>query len=560
MRLLFLLATFVAAAALPAPLYAASLPSKDTVARYADQMLTENYTQDSPGATVIVARGDQVLFRGARGMSDVEHATPLKPGDLLDIGSITKQFTAAGLLKLVEAGKVSLDDPLSKFIKDCPGGNTITVLELLNHTSGVKDYSDTPGPQNKPLTIKEAIDSFKNEKPDFAPGKNWAYDNSGYLLISAVIEAVSGVPWHVYLQKTLFDPLGLAHTRYSGDPAVAAGQMHGYKLVNGKPMPAPLVSQTRSYGDGALISNVDDLLKWNRALHEGHVLHRATYREMITPVGAAAAEQYGLGISHTTLRGHDMLGHSGHISGYSAYLLYLPQSATTVAILQNMDRDARVTDPEENARKLAAFAIGKPYPAPQPIAVDAATLRQAEGAYGTDPPGPRAGSHQGRRLLRVADGGLTIARTADYRFALIPLGPDTFQSTDGLDRIDLVRNPAGVATAIRFFPRGEGEGQLLPLQDGSKPNPQIALPPDAQTNLTGSYLVEGMEARAFMENGLLKLELVGQDNSAATLLAESPRKFFAAEVDAAVEFTPAEGKAQSLTVHQSGENIVFQRK
>ena len=559
MRALFLIVALVVAAALPAATNATTKPSKADVARYAERLLAENYPKDGPGAAVIVARGDEVLFRGARGMGDVEHVTPLSADDMFDVASITKQFAAAGLLKLVEAGKVSLDDPLSKFIKDYPGGDGITVLELLNHTSGVKNYTDDgdlDAATGNKMTTLQMVDTFKNQKPEFAPGTSWAYNNSGYLLVGAVIEAASGMPWHAYLQQTLFRPLGLTHTGLGADPVVAARQVHGYTVIERKVMRARLISLTAA--NGALVSTVDDLLKWNRALHEGRVLTQDSYRRMITPVGKAMPEQYGFGLYHTTLRGREMIGHSGLISGFRAYLLYLPQTRISVAVLQNKDPVAGV-GPAEIARRLAALAIGEAYSAVTPIAMDAATLRQAEGVYGTDPPGSSYARVQSARLLRVIGGKLTIAHTGGDRSDLMPVAVDTFESTDSLDRLRLERDAAGVVTAVRFFPWGEGDGLLFARTSGPTAwPPLVTLPRPALERVAGTYLAGGMELRVFLDGEQLKAEVVGQ--ASTVLWAESADKFLVAVADATVEFSPTKGAPQMAALHEGNDVIEFKRK
>jgi D-alanyl-D-alanine carboxypeptidase len=559
MRLVLLLVAIASTSGIVDPLSAAHLASRAEVSRYANRLLTDNYGVTAPGAAVIVARGDRILFRGARGVADVQHGTPLTADALFDIGSVSKQFAAAGLLKLVEAGKLSLNDPLSKFVKNFPGGDRISVLELLNHTSGVKNYSDDPSLKGKALSIAQAINSFKNEKVDFAPGEGWAYDNSGYVLVGAVIEAASGMPWQRYLQQALFDPLHLAHTGTVADPQMIAQRVHGYVIANGKPVPVPPTAETQPFPDGAIVSNVDDLLKWNLALHEGRVLRSATYRTMITPVGKAKAEQYGFGLVHTTLRGHEMIGHSGWVSGFTAYLLYLPQSRISVAMLQNTDRDPHVPDLRVNARKIAAFAIGEPYREPTPIAVNVAALHEAEGAFGVDPPGPRFGSIQARRVLRVVEGALTIAQTGGQRSQLTPLGQDTFQDSAGFDRIQLIRDHRGTVSGLSFFPWGEGRGQLLAREAGSQPAAPIALPADAQSDLLGDYMFNGIAFRVYLKDGHLIGEFGGDPSNTAVLFAETPRKFFAAEVDATALFVPQSGPAQSMILDQGGERMEFKR-
>ena len=559
MRSLFLIGALAAAGALSISLHAAAPASKADVARYAEQLLADNYAKDAPGAAVIIARGDEVLFRGARGMGDIEHATPLSADDMFDIASITKQFAAAGLLKQVEAGKVSLDDSLSKFVKDYPGGDAITVLELLNHTSGVKNFTDDgdmDAATGNKLTTLQLVDTFKNQKPEFAPGTSWAYNNSGYLLVGAVIEAASGMPWHAYLQQTLFRPLGLTHTGLGADPAIAARQVHGYSVIDGKVTPARLISLTAA--NGALVSTVDDLLKWNRALHEGRVLRRDSYLRMITPVGKAVPEQYGFGVYHTTLRGREMIGHSGLISGFRAYLLYLPQSRISVAVLQNKDLVVGV-GPAEIARRLAAFAIGAAYSPVMPIVVDAAALRQAEGVYGTDPPGSSYARVQSARLLRVIGGKLTIARTGGDRSELIPVAVDTFQSGDSLDRLRLERDADGAVIALRFFPWGEGEGLSFARTNGPTAWPALlTLPRAALERVAGTYSAGGMDMRVFLDGEQLKAEVVGQ--ASTVLLAESADKFLVAVADAAVEFRPAKGTPQVAALHQGNDVIEFKRK
>ena len=290
-------------------------------AREIDALLVRSFPEDAPGVAVLVARGDTVIYRSARGRADIEAGVPLKPEDRFRIGSVTKQFAAAGVLKLVEAGKVKLDDPLSKYVPGYPDGDKITVLQLLNHTSGVKSYTGIPGhmagPIRNDLTTAQLIDVFKDHPVDFAPGMQWAYNNSGYVLVGAVIEAASGQPWHEYLRTAFFEPLGMRDTGYGHDPAVIAKQVNGYTHDGTKPVPAMPLSLTQPHAAGALVSNVDDLLRWNRALHEGRVLKSETYRRMITPEGKAVDARYGFGLGADTVRGQPQLQHGGGIFGFS---------------------------------------------------------------------------------------------------------------------------------------------------------------------------------------------------------------------------------------------------
>ena len=188
----------------------ADLPNKTQLSAYAEQMLADAYPADGPGAAVLIARGDEVLYRGARGLASVELKVPLSADHAFRIGSVTKQFAAAGLLKLIDAGKVSLDDRLTKFLPEFPNGANITVRQLLDHTSGVKSYTGIPGVMDGPirldLSTAALVATFQDQPVDFAPGAGWAYNNSGYVLVGAVIEAASGKAWHAHLTESILAP------------------------------------------------------------------------------------------------------------------------------------------------------------------------------------------------------------------------------------------------------------------------------------------------------------------------------------------------------------------
>jgi D-alanyl-D-alanine carboxypeptidase len=555
MRLHALLFALAVASLCTSPLHAAP-PKGGEIADYARQLLVDSYPANGPGAAVIVARGQQVLFRGARGESNLAPAKALSAGDLFEIGSITKQFTAAGVLKLVQAGKLSLDDPLSKYVKDYPGGDNITIRELLNHTSGIKDYTQMSGwadtPLQRELTTAQLIETFKNEKTDFAPGTDWRYDSSGYVLLGAVIESVTGMPWHAYLRQALFQPLGLKHTGYGDDPAFVGQRVHGYVLSDGKIVPSKPISLSQASAAGALVSNVDDLLKWTWALHAGRVIPHALYEQMITPTGKAVAGHYGFGIDHDVLRGTDMLQHGGSIFGTNSSLLYLPQYKLTVAVLNNQEGEAsRSNDAETVARRIAAFAIGKPYPQPKAIAVDPAMLKAYEGVYRID--------DANTRVVRVVNGTLTSQRTGGPRYALIPIAKDVFLFDGLLSRLTFDRNAAGAVAGMHYFLNDEGDGQAATRTDTPLPPDRVAitLPRAALERVVGNYRADGMGLRVFIAGDALQAQLEGQP--AAELFAASADSFFLTVVDATLTFEPSQGTPQSVALHQGNETIKFER-
>jgi D-alanyl-D-alanine carboxypeptidase len=535
---------------------AAAPPSQGDVARFANELMMRTYRSDAPGGVVLVARGDTVLFRAARGEADIEGNVPLRPDSVFRIGSVTKQFAAAGVLKLVEAGKVGLDDPLSKYVSNYPGGERITVRQLLNHTSGVKSYTRLrgymDGPVQRDLTTAQMIDVFQNEPADFAPGADWAYSNSGYVLVGAVIEAASGMPWHAYLDQVLFKPLGMRHTGYGHDPKFVAMQVRPYSYDGDTVIPAKPISMTQPHAAGALVSNVDDLFTWNRALHEGRVLKDTNYVQMVTPTGAAAKPNinYGFGIFGTKVRTHKALHHGGGIFGFTSSLMYVPGEDITIVVLENDDTDGTADVADGLAKKIAAFALGEPYPEPRAIAIDASALKEAEGVY-RFPDGVT-------RTLRVVEGKLTAQRDQRPRAALTPIGRDDFLYEDGFNRLKLERDGGKIAR-MRLFPNGDGDGEVGARTNEPLPAEPtgVTLPRAALERLTGTYGKDDMAMKIFIEGETLKAQLPGQPP--VTLRATSPTMFQVVEADATLEFAAGDGPSAQVTLRQGGRTIVLPR-
>ncbi|GHA84144.1 serine hydrolase domain-containing protein [Cognatilysobacter bugurensis] len=455
------LTTLALVSALSTSTWAAE-PAVEDFGAYAESLLGQAYPADGPGAAVLVVKGDKVLFRGARGEANVEADVPLTADSTFQIASVTKQFAAAALLTLADEGKVALGDPLSKYLPDYPGGDAITIEQLLDHTSGIKNFTAIEGAMegavSRELTTQQLVDYFKHHTPDFQPGAGWKYNNSGYVLVGAVIEAVTHKPWHAYVEDALLDPHGLDDTGYAADATIAPAVVAGYTHVDGRPVaPSVQFHLTQAHAAGALASTVDDLADWNRALHSGRVLKPTTYNRMVTPTGRGKEGDYGFGIGRGSVRGQEVLEHSGRMYGYMSRLLYLPDSQTTVVVLHNSDSPGDRGHPDTVARRLAAAAIGKPYPLVVPVELGSDALRVYEGVYRVD--------DESTRTLRVVDGVLTAQRSGSEPLPLIPVGSDTFYYQGSFTYFTLERDEAGALVAMRFFADGEGVGDLAPRVD-----------------------------------------------------------------------------------------------
>ncbi|WP_333606663.1 serine hydrolase domain-containing protein [Arsukibacterium sp.] len=540
-----------------AVLAADTLPNAEAVSRYADQLLQQHLPEpEGPGLAVLVARGDELLFKQAYGQASIELGVPLSPQHKFRIGSVTKQIAATALLTLIDQGKAALHDPLSKYLPDYPNADAITLLQLLNHTSGVKSYTGIAGyMQNdirRQLSTAELIGVFKDLPVDFAPAADFRYNNSGYVLLGAVIEAISGTSWHQYITEHLLQGHQLSNIVYPAEQTLIPGMAGGYSLRPGQQvtLAAPL-SMTQPHAAGALVADVEALWQWNRLLHGGKLLKEATYQQMITPTGAAANNEgsYGFGIISGQLRGMQELQHGGGIHGFVSLLVYLPQPEISIVMLRNSDGPG--PDLSYLSRKIAAFAAGNPYPEYPPVTLTTAQLNSVTGIYsmGAD-----------SRTLKVRDGQLFSTRAGGRPFPLIPQGNDSFGFTNSVTRLVVQRDATGRATSLSMFYDGDGTAEIWQRTADVALKTEISLSQQQQLALVGDYASDQLQLKIFQQqsgDGLL-VQVSGQP--AFELKAASARSLYLTVVDATLEFSPAEGQAQQLTLQQGAGRFVLTRQ
>jgi D-alanyl-D-alanine carboxypeptidase len=455
MRMSLLSWRLVVVVALSAGTAAASLRSEGTIAQAAQGVLDRAVRPDGPGAAILIARGDQVVFRAARGRAEIELDVPLSPDHVFRIASVTKIFTAASIMKLAEVGKLSLDDALARYLPDIPNAEHITIRQLLNHTAGISDVATRPqpGPGRRDLDSATRVAEIGTRAPRFAPGTSWSYSNAGYILLGAVIEKVTGEPWHATLQTQFLQPLGLTRTRYGDLLSLIPGRAAGY-TTDGRPRAvrnADFVSASIPDSAGALVSTVDDLLRWVRALATGRAIGRASFEQMVSPTPLAVSDRYGLGVYIWQVRGETMVGHTGQIPGFASVVGYLPERDITVIALGNDDSfDARLM-----GRRLAAIALGKPYPDVVAVLPSEAELQSLEGKYRIDENTVRTLFVKGRTLYsqRGTGSALLMQVTADKRLYYDP---------DLLSYFVPVRDAAGQVIRLDYYRDGEGSAQPLP--------------------------------------------------------------------------------------------------
>lgn len=412
-----------------------------SVADAAGALVAAAFNANEPGGTAIVVKDGKTVYRGAVGMASMELGVPLRPDSILRIGSVTKQFTSAAVMMLVEQGKVSLQDEITKFFPDYPTrGRHITVEHLLTHTSGIKSYTGLPAWRaawGRDFTTPELIDFFKNEPMDFEPGEKYLYNNSAYFLLGALIEKVSGTPYAEFVAKNIFAPLGMKRTRYGDTGPLLEGRAQGYAREAAVYANAPFLSMSQPGAAGGLVSTVDDLAAWDAAVSAGKLLGASSWQRIFTPYRLKSGKStgYGFGWQIGTFEGRAVYEHGGGIHGFSAYVIRLPEDHVYVAVLSNCGN----ANTGGLARKLAALAAGKPLVDPPAVTLPALALTEYAGVYQFDD----------LKLVVKAGESLVVQPPPPAPVAyLVPMGKDQFFVRDSFSRFTFERNAAGRITGV----------------------------------------------------------------------------------------------------------------
>lgn len=422
------------------------------------------------GISVAIAEGDKILLAKGYGFADVENEIPATEHTVYRLGSVTKQFTAAAIMQLVEKGKVSLDDPITKFLPDYPmevtappapdltknssnfpsspaKGRRITVEHLLHHTSGIKNYTALGKKfgdvSRKALSHDELINLFKDEPLDFEPGEKWNYSNSGYYLLGVIVEKASGDSYENYLKKNVFGPLGLEATYYLSEKPIVKHRAEGYERERKALVNDEFLDMSIPYAAGSLGSTVLDLVKWQRALVSGRVVSPASYEKMIASGVLKDGDKtnYGFGLALEPLDSKMSIGHGGGINGFRTHLSYYPEDELTVVVLVNTGG----SDADRITRAIARKCLALPEPALKDVAISAEDLRRYAGKYKTE----------GQTLtFEEKDGSLRRQLSGGSSLMLKYQGDDEFAAVANVEMRFRFKIEDGKSKSVRLLGRG----------------------------------------------------------------------------------------------------------
>ncbi len=348
--------------------------------------LMDVYTkQDKFNGSVLVAYKGEILMEKGYGLRNAVDSSKNDRNSIFQIGSITKQFTAAVILKLQELKKLNVNDKLSKYFPDYPKGDSITLAQLLSHTSGIYSYtSDGAFMANevtKPSDRQKMMGLFKDKPLQFSPGTQWGYSNSGYSLLGYIIEDVTGMQYEQAVRKYIFNKIKMEQSGFNFTHLMNKDKATGYfKLKKDGNNPAPIVDSSVSYSAGAIYSTTGDLYKWYQSLQNNIVISKASKLLAQTPV----KNKYGYGWGIDSIAGKRAIGHSGGIHGFTSNLVTIPEDNSCVILLSNTGSPSL----EKMTQSIYAILYNQPYQLPaEKTAIEVAEeiLKQYTGIYELTP-------------------------------------------------------------------------------------------------------------------------------------------------------------------------------
>jgi CubicO group peptidase (beta-lactamase class C family) len=540
-----------------------------------DEMMTLANKYRIFNGSVLVAEKGKVIYKKGFGLANMEWNIPNTPETRFRLGSITKQFTATLILQLVEQGKLKLDGKLSDYLPDYRKdvGEKVTLHQLLNHTSGIPSYTSLPGFFNdvsrNPYSVGEFVKKYASNNLEFEPGSKYSYNNSGYFLLGAIIEKLTGQPYERVLKEKIFDPLGMKNTGYDHYATILEKRASGYVKTSDGYLNAPYLDMSLPYAAGSLYSTVDDLYLWDQALYTDRLLSAQSKELMYKP----NLENYAYGWVITKAKlgtGTETvpsIGHNGGINGFNTLLLRYPLQKNLIVMLDNTSQGASL---DRLAQGITNILYNQPYDLPRmPLA---SVLRKTIEEKGID-----AGVAQYRDLkahqaniyefgepeLNQLGYQLLQAKKLKEAIEIFKLNveayPQGFNTYDSLGEAYLVSGDNELAIknykrSLEVNPQNTNAASTLKRLE----NPTAAAA-TVDAKLYEAYIGEyevtpTFKVILFKDGEKLMTQATGQP--AFELYPESADNFFLKVVEAKVTFTRDEkGQVTGLIIHQGGRDV-----
>jgi CubicO group peptidase (beta-lactamase class C family) len=540
-----------------------------THAEKIDALLNAYHEQRYFNGSALVAEHGNVILRKGYGLANMEWEIPNTPETKFRLGSITKQFTSMVIMQLVGEGKIKLDEKLTTYLPDYrkDTGDKVTIRHLLTHTSGIPSYTSLPGFFQNVSRNPYAVDAFVKEYAsgdlEFEPGTKWAYNNSGYFLLGAIIEKVTGKSYADALKERVFEPLGMKDSGYDRFATVLPRRAAGYVLTPSGYENAPYLDMSIPYAAGSLYSTVDDLYKWDRALYTDKLLGADAKKTMFTPV----LQNYAFGWTVGPLKLDDQktevatIAHNGGINGFNTLEIRMPDTQDLVVLLDNTSRGDKL---DAAARGIIDILHNIDAPAPKKSLVEelmknggpAVMARYRE----LKAKSPDVYDFSEPELNRLGYTLLQRGRVTDAIDAFrlnVEEHPQSWNVYDSLAEAYAEHGDRELAIAnyrksLELNPKNtNGAERLKRLEAPAQPKPDAA----TLDKYVGTYeLAPGFNIAITREGDKLFGQATGQPKF--EMAADSPTEFHILVVRASITFA-ADGS--SLTLHQNGQDVLAKR-
>jgi CubicO group peptidase (beta-lactamase class C family) len=435
-------------AILIATIFVQALNAQDSTRYKIDELLSAYQQLGKFNGSALVAVHGKILLEKGYGLKNFANGSLNDPGTVFQIASVTKQFTAVLILNLVELKKLALTDKLSKFYPGFPKGDSITIENLLTHTSGITDhYSDDNTQKPSGPVSEEMIQAtVKKYGLGFSPGSDWQYSNKGYQLLGFIIQQMTGMTYFEAVRKYIFSPLKMENSGFNFTHLVSPEKATGYwsypdnhDYATAKS--ADIIDSSASFSAGSIYSTVGDLYKWHQGLQSNKIIPAALLEKAYTP----QKNNYGFGLFIDSLYNKRVISHSGDIFGFKSDIERVPSDDVCVVLLSNVEEPNLVFI----SKKILAIMYREPYdlPAKNKIVLAAETLKQYVGSYEIRP---------GQVVELMLENGRLMAVT-DQKQELYAQEQNDFIADDGTHQIKIKfeTNPAGEITDLYFYMGGQ---------------------------------------------------------------------------------------------------------
>lgn len=552
--------------------------SRTKVVRQIDELVSLYHQYGQFNGAILVAENGEVIYKKGFGLANMEWNIPNEPDTKFRLGSITKQFTAALILQLAEEGKIRLDAKVSDYLPDYrkDTGGKITIHNLLSHTSGVPNYTAAPGffqnVSRNPFAVDDFVKKYASGDLEFEPGTKFNYSNSGYFLLGAIIEKVTGKPYEKVLQEKILDPLGMKNTGYDHYGTILAKRASGYIKTPQGYQNAPYLDMTIPYAAGSLYSTVEDLFLWDQALYGDKLLSNASKELMFKP--NLENYGYGFGIRKATLGSSKIVvpvvEHNGGINGFNTSIVRLVGGKQLIVLLDNTSQGRYLdqislaitnilyAQPYDRARQSIAEIMSKTI-LQKDVAAAVGQYRELKATR------PNEYDFREEELNTLGYQMLQLSKVAEAIeiFKLnVEAYPTGFNTYDSLGEAYMVQGNNELAIinykkSLELNPKNTGATmaleRLTAKQKLSDKDDQLS--EAVYGDYAGDYeLAPNFIITITLENGKLMSQATGQPK--VELYSSSPTEFFLKVVDAQITFEKnQDGQVKQLILHQNGRNM-----